>query len=155
MVSSGCVRPVAIIAVVCCVGCGGSDKFKAKRPKVVPADGMITYQGKALDGATIVLAPTGEGKTGASAMSDAEGKFQLTAFPPDMGAVPGDYKVGVTKQTVVIIPEPPPGMHAEDMPKPPKPKPLIPEKFANPANSGLTITIPAEGKTDLLIELKN
>jgi hypothetical protein len=153
MQSYGCCRPVAVVAVLCCLGCGGSDRSKAKRPKVVPADGVITYQGKPLDGATIVLSPTGDGKTGASAMSDVEGKFQLSAFPPDMGAVPGEYKVGVSKQSVVVMPEPPPGMHAEDMPRPPKPKALIPDKFANPEKSGLKTTVPEAGSTELKIEL--
>jgi hypothetical protein len=155
MFLNGCRRPIVAVAVLSCLGCGGSDSSKANRPKVVPADGLVTYQGKPLEGATIVLSPTGEGKHGASAMSDANGQFQLSTFPPDLGAVPGDYKVAVSKQSVVVIPEPPPGMHAEDMPRPPKPKALIPDKFANPEKSGLTTNIPEAGKTDIQIELKD
>jgi hypothetical protein len=51
------------------------------------------------------------------------------------------------------MPEPPPGMHAEDMPRPPKPKALIPDKFANPEKSGLKTTVPEAGSTELKIEL--
>lgn len=145
---------VAGLLLLLIAGCGGgSDKWTEKRPAVAPADGILLYQGKPVEGATVFLAPDppGEGKYGASAITDASGKFQLSAFPPDLGAVPGNYKVGVSK----VQASAPAGGADHDQPRSaPPPKSLIPEKYGKPETSGVTLEVPQAGKTDMKIELQ-
>lgn len=142
-----------ILALACTVGCGGgSDRFKAARPKTVPAEGDVMYKGSPLIGATLELIPTGTGTHGAVGMTDSSGHVVFKTFPPDSGVVPGDYEVRITLLEAVSVPVLPDGVHAEDV-KQPKPKSLIPAKYADPKKSGEKATIPGEGRTDMKFEL--
>jgi len=145
----------AIALSLLLVGCGGGDAFKAARPKTVSATGAIVYNGQPLDFALIVLSPEGTGGTAAMCRSDADGNFSLDAFPPDRGAVPGKYRVSVTKTeapTVAVYDE---GSHDAPMPKTDNgPKSLIPPAFGDLNTSGLTIEIPADGSDALKLELR-
>jgi hypothetical protein len=147
---------IAIVAVLAAAGCGGGDdEWTAKRPATVPASGTLTYKGAAVEGATVILAPAnpkaGE-SYGASAVTGSDGSFEFAAFPPETGAVPGQYKVGVTKVESTQAAAPQEGAHQETALPPPKN--LLPEQYADPAKSGITVDIPAGGKTDIKIELK-
>lgn len=146
---------VCLILIVI-AGCGGGiDKYKKNRPKTVAASGVVTYRNQPLDGAIIVCFPTaaGDKAVAASAYSAADGSFSLQAYPPDKGAVPGNYQVTIQK-TEEAAPVPT-GPDAHDAPPPPKPRALIPAKYGKVETSGLTITIPAEGMTDIKFELKD
>jgi hypothetical protein len=73
------------------VGCGPSYKS---------VEGVVTLDGKAVEGATVVfVADDGSGNT-ASGLTDASGKFTLTAGNKK-GAVAGNYKVLITKTKAV------------------------------------------------------
>lgn len=134
-------------------GCGGGAEFGSDRPATVDAEGVVTLNGEGVEGATVVLAPEFSGANAytASAVSTSGGAFTLMAFPPDEGVVPGDYRVGVTKMESTG-PTEPSASHEEAPPA--TSKNLLPEKFADPNASGLKVTIPAGGTTDLKIELK-
>lgn len=136
-------------------GCGSPvDPNLAKRPAVAPAEGTVKYKGEPVAGATLVLSPTGGDQYGASAMTDESGNFVLSAFPPTPGVVPGSYQVSITKLSVSAqqdLGE----SHDAEVPPAETPKSLIPEKYSNPASSGLTADIPQEGKTDLQFELQD
>jgi hypothetical protein len=135
------------------VGCGGTvDKTKAGRPATVTAKGSVTYNGNPLEGAIVVLSPKKAGPA-AQAMSDANGNFDLQAFPPDPGAVPGDYIVIITKMSTPeqkIIP----GGSDGSTTGPPAHS-LIPKKYGRPDQSKLTANIPAGGTESLKFELKD
>ena len=133
-------------------GCGGgTDPNLANRPAVVPAEGVVNFKGAPLEGATVIFSPTAGGANGASASTDADGKFVLSAFPPDTGAVPGSYQVAITKMSIADTAASPASHDAEGPVA--TPKPLIPERYSNPASSGLTAEIPASGKQDLKFDL--
>ena len=138
------------------IGCSGrsDDQWTEDRPATVPAKGVLTYKGQGVEGATVILAPesTGPEAYGASAATGSGGEFSLATFPPDEGAVPGRYRVGVTKFEAPQTAEPA-ASHEEAATVAP-PKALLPEKYADPAKSGLTIEIPEGGKTDIKIELQ-
>lgn len=137
-------------------GCGSSgDEWTAKRPAVVPAQGVVTYQGKPVEGATVVLSPVAAGGPAydAAAMTNSDGQFELSAFQPDPGAVPGKYKVAISKVEGPAASTKPLG-HDEIAPNLGKTKYLVPQKYGNPETSGLTIEIPDEGKTDIKFELQ-
>ena len=149
-----------ILTVTClCVvaaGCGGGDDaFKKARPKTVSSTGTITFNGEPLKFASIVLESQVEGGVAALGRSDGEGHFYVNAFPPDPGAVPGTYRVSVTKT------EAPKqntyDANSHDAPveeESAAPLSLIPLKFAEFDTSGLTIEIPAEGSETLALDLK-
>jgi hypothetical protein len=138
-----------VCSLMLLTGCSQSgDKWKNSRPKTVLASGIITLSGKPLDGAQVVLVPTSGGH-GASALSAADGSFRLATFPPDEGAVPGSYKVMIIKSVVPQNPDP--GSPESTVPQ--YAKLLIPEKYADPEKSGLTIEIPVAGTKDIKIDL--
>lgn len=134
-------------------GCGkASDQWVANRPKVVPAEGIVKYSGDPLVGATIVFSPQNEKGIAAQAITDAAGRFQLMAYPPEKGAVPGQYKISITKLEAPAAPNVTPGKDGAHDETPTGPtKSLIPERYGNAETSGLSADIPLEGKTDLTI----
>jgi hypothetical protein len=133
-------------------GCGGSGAAKSDHPPVVKASGLVTHNGKPLDGAIVVFQPAQQGGTAASATTDKEGRFSLNAFPPDEGAVPGSYKVGIMKVDTSGTPQNPEG---SDGSVAVKQKSLIPTKYNNPVLSGLTAEIPPDGTDKLSFALKD
>lgn len=121
-------------------GCGGSSE-PADRPQRVSVTGTVLYQERPVEGATVVFIPQG-GNHGAVGVTDASGRFMLTTFDRDDGAVPGDYSVTVRK-----VEMPPAVQGATDDAPPPAgdPKPLLPDKYASAATSGLQAKV-AEGQ---------
>lgn len=79
---------VILCALVCC-GCGrGTVDFLAQ----------VTLDGQPLEGAAITLIGEGETKSRpATGISDAQGNVRFTTFEPGDGALPGTYKVLVSK----------------------------------------------------------
>ncbi len=137
-------------------GCGGGfDRFKKARPKTVAASGTVIYRNQPLADAIIVCFPTASGDkaVAASAYSGTDGSFSLQAYPPDKGAVPGNYQVTIQKSEEA--PAAPTGPNAHDAPPPPKPRSLIPAKYGQIETSGLTLTIPDGGISDIKLELKD
>lgn len=141
-------RASLVVVLILLAGCSGDDKWKQDRPKTVPAEGTITLNGKPLEDATIVLTSDSNGCSG---KSDKEGKFKLEAFSPDPGAVPGSYKVMITKAEYPLTPDP----SEKETNKPIYAKLLVPKKYTSPETSGLTVDIPETGKTDIKLELKD
>jgi hypothetical protein len=72
-------------------GCGGESL-----PKRVPVSGSVTYKGKAVEGATVGFLCEGAPRM-ASGITDKDGKFTLTTYEPNDGAIPGKHTVTVTK----------------------------------------------------------
>jgi hypothetical protein len=140
----------AFVALLVISGCGTQkDRWLAARPATALARGEVTFQGKPLDGAVVVFQPMAPGGIGASAVTDFQGKFELSTFPPKSGAVPGRYIVSVMK---TAMPSEVPG-HADD-PSPIHAVSLIPEKYAVPTMSELNANIPEDGTEDLVFHLK-
>lgn len=142
---------VLSLVVIGTLGCGGQDKFAKSRPKTYKASGSVKYKDSPVEGATVVFAPTATDGTAASAITKSDGSFSLEAFPPLKGAVPGSYKVSITKKEPA--PPAPTGPDAHDQPPPPPPKYLIPEKYSDFEKSDLRADIPEGGRDDLHFEL--
>jgi len=120
----------------------------------VSGEGVLTFKGDPVEGATVVLAPEFPGATAytASAITQSDGSFTLSAFPPDEGVVPGTYLVGVSKVEAPAAGAQPADSHEEYVPV--ETKNLLPAKYSDPNSSGLKLEIPAEGVTDLKLELQ-
>tara|TARA_R110002111_G_scaffold262694_1_gene340234 strand:- start:185123 stop:185542 length:420 start_codon:yes stop_codon:yes gene_type:complete len=129
-------KPVIIlVASMLCAGCSGNkDK---DLPDTVSVAGMVTYQGKPVPDATVMLYPV-KGRKPASGRSDASGKFSLTTFKKNDGAIPGEHKV-----TVNAFESTPQGVSM---------KSAIPVKYSNQASSPLAITV-SEAEPELKLEL--
>lgn len=129
--------------LVTCWGCGGDGI-----PKAYPVSGVVTYQGKPVEGAEVTFSPAVEDPKARAAggKTDAQGKFTLkTYYDPTHelgGAILGDYLVTITKKEAGASQEE--MMKAMQSGKPvPMPKDLLPAKYALPQQSGLKQTVSA------------
>lgn len=127
------------IPLVFIIGCGSS--------KTYPINGTVVFTGetipaKELAGHNVTIepeAPNGEGKKhSGSGLIGADGKFKISTFELNDGAVPGKHKVAIT----------PPVQSGDG----PAAKPLIPSRYGDLGTSGLIITVEA-GKPDVKIEV--
>lgn len=132
-----------------------------KLPETVLAAGYLTLDGEAVEGATIVGSPVAGGhKHACNALTDSSGYFELRAFPSKEGAVPGSYQVSVSKTVEVnrdlgAVDLGEDAAHATEDPTTAGLTwvNVLPQRYTNPLESGLTAQIPEDGTSDLKIEL--
>ena len=139
-----------VVLILATIGCGGT-----KLPNAVSVSGTVAYQGKPVAGAQIVLINADEKGKPASGVTDAQGSFSVQTYVDATqvkGAMPGSYKVTVTKteQSTLSSEE---MMKAAAGGKPASPKNLLPATYASPATTNLTAEV-KQGKTvSLKLEL--
>lgn len=157
-----------LAAVMLNLGCSGSD---SGREKTYPVKGTVKLNGKAVEGATVMFQLT-EGKENAIGSTDLEGKFSLSMFRPNDGAIAGQYKVSISKFDVEPVKSSalvPGQINSGDLPAeyaPPAagsgtaakgstgPKNALPAKYSNADSSALRATIEANGKNEFDFDLK-
>lgn len=154
MIKSKCVGLwVVMLVSVVLSGCGGS-----RFPKTYKVSGTVTQGGKPVDGALVTFLSTEGGKS-AIGSTNANGEFKLSTFGPSDGALPGSYKVTITKSSApppAASPALQPGVIAsgdigEDYAPPAgnvgtqggggAPKNSLPAKYASDSTSGLIATV--------------
>jgi len=138
---------LALLPFTVGLGCGGTSKV----------EGVVTLDGKAVDGASVVFMPEdGKGQSAVGG-TDANGNFSLTTNNKP-GAAKGSYKVVISKVKVTGEPMTPADSIAKmkgSMPKssagpapiaggPAKSDSLLPAKYASPSTTPFTIKIPLE-----------
>jgi hypothetical protein len=64
---------------------------------VLPVNGIVTLDGKPLDGATVTFYPESPGGTVGTAETGSDGKFILVGVGGQQGLPPGKYKATVSK----------------------------------------------------------
>jgi len=89
--------------LVLTAGCGGG------KQKLAKVSGVVTLDGKPLDGAMVTFQPTDGGRP-ATGVTGADGHFTLTTYTSGDGAQLGDHKVLVTKSTAPEVVAPPQGL---------------------------------------------
>jgi hypothetical protein len=140
-------------------GCGPKDN----NPETFAVTGTLTYQSKAIEGADIVFVPDSPNALAAFGKTDSNGKYSLRTFKENDGAVPGGYKIKVTKleslqqkgsdfvakdsEAEAEIYRPEDG----DVVK--VPKNLLPKKYSDHNTSGLSHSV-ANGPSTFDINLK-
>jgi hypothetical protein len=157
-----------VLAVLTSLGCSRGDKWTKNLPETVTAEGVVTLDGKPVEGASLIFAPVDPTGYAANDLTDSRGRFSLNAFPSKPGAVPGEYQVGVSKTVEMSAGAVPAqrrqalgedaGHAAEagsDVENPVSWKNVLPQKYASPPLSGLTVTIPPEGISEIKIELSS
>jgi len=122
-------------------------------PGTEAVSGSVKFQGSPLADAVVIFHPnTKEGRS-AVGKTTAAGTFQLMTVKTDDGAMPGEYRVTVSK----TVDEGATTTTAQfDMAAPAKPakyKSVIPQKYSKPETSGLTATVKKGGpnKADLVL----
>ena len=145
---------ISVISLVFLSGCGGNSL-----QGLVPGHGQLTFNGEAVESATVVFSPlktsSGESRA-ASAITDAKGYFKLMTLDPEDGVFPGEYVVTITKVKTEGGPsekELLENFGRYEGPDDRKITYLVPEKYGHTSESGLEVTIPPKGKKDILIEL--
>jgi hypothetical protein len=85
--------PLGLMLVV---GCGSAAKDK---PALYKATGIVKLNGAPLAGATVAFHPVDLAKVarGGTGITDSSGKFTISTFGANDGAIEGEYKVTVTK----------------------------------------------------------
>ncbi|MCA9049309.1 MAG: carboxypeptidase regulatory-like domain-containing protein [Planctomycetaceae bacterium] len=139
-------------------GCGGGGA--APPAPVFPVSGVVTYKGKPLSGADVTFSSEAANRS-AFGRTDDQGRYRLTTFSSNDGAVEGKQSVMISKfvAPVAAVPEPgveseqyiPPGYGPEE--KKPETKPEIPEKYSKPETSGLIAVVNSPGPNEINFEL--
>ena len=126
---------------------------------LVQVEGIVVLDNQPVPEATVLFIPEGGTGQPAQGMTDENGKFQLTTFKENDGALPGDYKVTVTKS--VPPPQPPeaePGdsrsivAHFKAIKEHKQEKSPLPAIYADVKTTPFRYTVPVDGK--LVLELK-
>lgn len=163
----------AILAALCISGCSSD----AGGPKIVAADGVVTYKGSPLAGATVTFVP--EKGPLAMGVTDLEGKFKLSTGAL-VGVAVGSAKVSVTaypagqssSSPASSLGAPPQNpqeaaeywkkvgemqqsMAQKKTTEPEQPRSLIPERYAKAETSGLSYTVNPSGENHFTVELKD
>lgn len=121
------------------VGCGPARD--PNLPATAVARGQVLYDGQPFDQGTITFHPIGAGNLGVSRL-DAEGRFSLSTYQDDDGAVVGEH--------VVTIDVPPPVDGDDESRTAP-----LPAEYTDPATSPLKVSIPEEGDEALEIVIES
>ncbi|MCX7427861.1 MAG: hypothetical protein NTW96_19810 [Planctomycetia bacterium] len=131
--------PAALVvllgAVIVGQGCGGS------RLGTVPLSGRVTYKGQPLVGGTVTFHPVDAAKCRpATASIQPDGSFVAATLENDRGIMPGEYRV-----SVVLVKAPLFDVSPAQAAKAAANNMVLPPRYADPATSGLTVTIEAGG----------
>lgn len=81
-----------LIAVATSLGCSSGDQV----PGVIKVSGKVTLDQVPVEGATVTFQPEGQTRS-ASGITDKNGTYKLTTLNPGDGALPGKYKVLISK----------------------------------------------------------
>ena len=156
------------------VGCGGG----SDRPSLALASGIVTLNGEPVEGASLTFIPVAGGRPG-SAITDAQGRYTIKTYQDAPGAIIGEHKVAVIKISgpgaYVIQGDAPAEAAATDEPgsgeddgsdglseievldsaqtKEPELIYDVPQRYMNADESGLLITVPPEGSSELNLPL--
>lgn len=129
-----------------CLGCSQSSDL----PKTASAHGVVKFQGKPLPKANIMFIPT-SGPV-ASGVTDEQGHFTLVT-QGQSGATIGSHRVTIQAsvpkngdKAVSVDPASGTEISVETIS-------IVPEKYGNPHQSGLTATVASKGPNEFLFDI--
>ena len=131
---------LAILLLAMLAGCG------QKGPAMGRVSGVVTYEGKPLAAANVMFLPVQGGRP-ATATTDDRGRFTLTTFTTNDGALVGEHHVTIVKLDAPASSTPVPQSEplSPAVPGIPTstalPASQIPERYGKSATSGLTATV--------------
>jgi hypothetical protein len=136
------------LAIAIC-GCGGSG-----HPDTVQATGIVTYNGEPVSGAKVVFAAAS--LQPATGTTDSNGRFELSTFDTNDGAVPGQFAVTVTKTKSVggmTADEEHAALAAGRKVEAPKTVDELPVRYKSAETSKLTAEVTPDGDNDFTFPL--
>jgi hypothetical protein len=140
------------LAFAGCAGDGGPPDRQPTKPVKV----TVSYKGAPLAGANVSFIPAGEGQRPAYGRTDDAGVAKMKTYVEGDGAVVGQHKVLIEKSESVG------GQNVDqDSPEynpnapPPTTKYLIPKKYSDYANSGLSAEVKDSGPNEFAFDLKD
>jgi hypothetical protein len=152
---SACVLCLGLLVA----GCSGAP---GDRPELAPVSGTVVYNNKPIEGAEVSFWAEGAPRP-AKGLTDAEGKFTLSMFDFNDGAVPGPNKVTVSKVEVAAAPAmdststlDDPSALVNQMQQATKAKPPaneIPKKYNAQGSTPITETVTAGEDNTFVIQL--
>ena len=167
---------IALVAT----GCGGPNPSAG----CIPVSLTVTMKGQPVEGAQVTFSADGEGARTCQGTTDENGKAVVGTFSTDDGALPGKYKVSVSKATekggLAGLADPSlastdnttgdqtkgnmPSMGSADPTKSylgqmegdsfKEADSALPKKYANVDTSGLQYSVQAPGPNDFTVDLK-
>ncbi|HPU08024.1 MAG TPA: hypothetical protein PLO20_15935 [Thermogutta sp.] len=150
---------LTLVAVTIAIaGCG---QKKGVSFKTVPVTIKLTYKGQPLDGANVQMYPLDPNGRGATGKTDANGAAVMRTFGDAgamaEGAIPGKYKIIVTKVDVPQVSEninyeEYSKQQAEQNPYASAPKPLLPTKYSSPQTTPFECEV-KDGPNEFSFEL--
>jgi hypothetical protein len=132
--------------------------------RLVPVEGVVTLDGKPVEGATVMFVPTEGSGRPATGATESDGSFRLKSFDSGDGILPGNYKVTVSKIEGGPIPKAP-EVHEEDADRMTQrmeeffktrrlsKRTLLPGIYSNAATTPLSCKVPYAGK--LMLDLQS
>jgi len=148
-------RSVACLLFVVIAGCGGGGEAPKFLSQLVPVKGQVTRGGEPLAGVIVTYLPqegTGTGEI-ATGMTDAKGEYSLRTLVTgqsasrSQGAVPGEYRVTITKLVMPdgsAVPADTTDADAEALGA----KQLLPPEYSDPTATKLTATVAGPSSTN-------
>lgn len=119
----------------------------AEKSPVAPVSGKVLYNGAPLPYGNVTFQPAAGQPAGGAI--EADGSFRLSTFREYDGAMVGAHKVRISCYTSQS-----PGQKERKAGEASLGKLLIPINYTYADQSGLTVTVPPEGTTDIVFELK-
>ena len=147
---------VLAVALIGLAGCPGGTALR-----VEPVEGVVTVDGEPVPEASVEFVPVVEGEGYPSiGRTDEQGVYRLTAYGPEGvegphggGTAPGEYYVGVRK---TIVEAPMSAQEAQELGVEYQPlaygdRPamefIVPQRYNNPRQSGIQVTVDSGGNT--------
>jgi predicted small lipoprotein YifL len=127
-------------------GCG------SRGPQMFPVSGTVTLDGKPVAGASVMFSPETNG-TPAAGTTDEQGYFTLRTVNRD-GVSPGKHKVTVTLVKTTGFTADKDGLSGPIAPGGVKEEWIVPKRYSNPDESGLTAEV-VKGMAPVKLELKS
>lgn len=134
---------VAAIVACSCTGCGPANLR-------VPVEGIVTLDGKAVEGAAVTFIPEAGGRPGVAG-TDVAGRFVIREAGMQPGLPPGAYDVAIFKAVMAPLfapaaattpRAPEDGLPPVDTPPPTRiSRWIVPERYSMPDSNGLSATI--------------
>lgn len=132
---------VAAALTILAAGCSGGGIGGT-----APVSGKVTYNGQAVEGAVVSFIGVGDGSRVATAVSGADGAYELTTADTK-GALPGKYAVTVTKTETAEGQAQSMEEAAKSLAPAPTSKALLPAKYATAAQSPLQFEVKSGSNT--------
>ncbi len=116
-------------------GCGGGGDY----PEMTQVTVTVLYDGRTVEGATVLFSPADSDTRSAQGRTDASGKASVRSFPDQDGVLPGSYRVAIHKATQegieeVVDPDADPGAAPQTVHH-------LPQQYASVTTSDLTIDV--------------